>query len=175
MQSETIHNTSTLYRSDVRPDIVTEEVTLAKVITWADDNPQVWQIVTDTKSKAFGLGSSVYIGWAQRSMAPEAILERTRHFHDLVLGIEPHLSPSHFFVWRAQFTYENFLKKGFTGGFFQQHDEKHPRLCVTLDYTPETLEEVIDRFLYWCGRDYPTHHVTVNKKTVRQGGGLSNG
>lgn len=175
MKSEIIHNKTTLYRSELRPDIVTEEKVIADVIMWADANPHVWQIVTGTKSKAYGRGSCVYIGWAQRSMAPEAILERAKHFHDLVMGREPHLGPSHFFVWRAQFTFECYKKKGFTGGFFQQHDAKHPRMCSTLDYTPDTLEEVIDRFLQWCGRDCQTHHVTLDKKIVRQMEVTSNG
>ncbi len=171
MKAETIHNTTTLYRSNKRPDVTTDERDFAAAITWADANPHVWDIVSHKRSKAFGLGSCEFLGSAQRSMAPEAILERARHFHDLVTGREPHLGPSHFFVWRAQFTFQHYKESGFTGGFFQQHDERYPRLCVTLDYTPDTLKEVIDRFLAWCGRDYQSVRVTVDGKVVRSKAG----
>lgn len=171
MKTENIHNTTTLYRSEQRPDVYTDEREFADAIAWADANPHVWKIVTGTKSKAFGRGSCVYIGWAQKSMAPEAILERAHHFHQLVTGREPHLGPSHIMVWRAQFTFKHFKDAGFTGGFFQQHDGAHPRHCLSLDYTPDTLAEVIDRFLAWCGRDYQTARVTVDGTVVREVGG----
>lgn len=78
MKSETIHNTTTVYRSEARPDVCTERPKAAEAIAWADANTRVWQIVTTTRSKAFGRGCCVYIGWAQRSMAPEA--NRGTHF-----------------------------------------------------------------------------------------------
>jgi len=168
MQIKTSYHQRTCYRSDLHPEIETEDTNLAKVIRWADANPHVWKIVTTNKSKAYGRNSCNYIGWAQGKTTPEAILERARHFHDLVLGHEPHIGPSHIFVWRAQFTFEHFRDKNFTSGFFQQNDGKYSRNCMTLDYTPETLEEVIDRFLKWCGGSYKTEYVTVDKKVVRQ-------
>ena len=167
MKTETINSTLTLYRSEVRPDVTIDCPKVAVAIEWADANPRVWKIVTGTKSKAFGRGSCVYIGWAQKSLAPEAILERTEHFHRLATGTEPHLSANHIMCWRSRFTFEHYRDAGFTGGFFQQHDAKYPRHCLSLDYTPETLEEVIDRFLQWCARDYPTARVTVDGKVVR--------
>lgn len=175
MQQENITSNATLYRSEVRPDVSTDDAVVAQSIAWADANPHVWKIVTGTKSKAFGRCSCVYIGWAQKSMAPEAILERVEHFHRLVTGREPHLSPDHIMCWRAGFTFEHYRDAGFTGGFFQQHDAKFPRLCLTLDYTPGTLEEVIDCFLRWCGRDYQTARVTVDGKVVREVGGQTHG
>ncbi len=171
MRTETIHNTTTVYRSTKRPDVVTDARDLAQAIAWADANPHAWDIVSHKRSKAFGLGSCVYIGWAQRSMAPEAIIERIAHLHRLVTGTEPHLSREHFFCWRARYTFEHYRDKGFTGGFFQQHDERHPRLCMTLDYTPDSLPEVIDRFLLWCGTLHHTDRVTVGGAIVRQLGG----
>ena len=62
---------------------------------------------------------------------------------------------------------EHFRERGFTGGFFQQHDARYPRHCLSLDYTPETLEEVIDHFAQWCGSDYRTARVTVDGEVVR--------
>jgi len=175
MQIKTTYHQRTCYPSDLHPDIETENTNLAKVIRWADANPHVWKIVSNNKSKAFGRNSCVYIGWAQGKTSPEAVLERVNHFHELVNCNEPHISPSHFTHWRAQFTFEHYRDKGFTGGFFQQHDEKYPRNCMSLDYTPETLEEIIDRFLKWCGGNYKTQSITVDKKVVRQIGGLENG
>lgn len=175
MHPETLHSQTTRYRSSKRPDVVTDERALADTIAWADHHPHAWDIVSHTRSKAFGLGSCVYIGWAQRSMAPEAILERLSHFHRLATGTEPHLSANHIQCWTARHTFEHYRDKGFTGGFFQQHDERHPRLCMTLDYTPVTREEVIDRFLLWCGNLHYTDRITVDRVTVRQLGDKGHG
>ena len=117
------------YQSSVLPEVRTQNENLSRVITWADANPVAWKIVTNHRSKAFGLGSCVYIGWAQRSMAPEAILERVRHLYEVLHGRE-YPNPS-IFRWRACFTLEHYRDKGFTGGFFQQHDERYPRACLT--------------------------------------------
>jgi hypothetical protein len=175
MHAEAIHNTTTIYRSEHRPDVTTDDQRLADTIAWADANPSVWKIITTTKSKAFGRGSCVYIGWAQKSMAPEAILERLEHIQRLVTGREPHLSLDHIMCWRARFTFEHFHDLGFTGGFFQQHDERHQRLCLTLDYTPDSLGEVIDRFLRWCGNLHHTARITVDGLTVWEAGGQKHG
>lgn len=171
MKTEHIQSSLTIYRSEVRPDVSTDCPKAAEAIRWADANPRVWKIITTTKSNAFGRGSCVYIGWAQKSLAPEALLERLEHFYRLVTGTEPHLSAEHIMCWRARFTFEHFRYADFNGGFFQQHDLKYPRHCLTLDYTPGTLEEVIDRFIAWCGRNYQTTRVTVDGKVVREVGG----
>ena len=171
MKTETIHNTTTVYRSSKRPDVVTDERDLAAAIAWADQHPHAWDIVTHQRSKVFGLGSCVYIGWAQRSMAPEAILERAAHLHRFVVGIEPHLSHDHFLCWRARHTFQHYRDRGFTGGYFQQHDASYPRISLTLDYTPETLPEVVQGFLRWSGNLLSAARVTVDGKTVWEKGG----
>ena len=163
--TETI--TNVVYQSESMPEIRTTNPSLARAIAWADDHPVVWRIVTGRRSKAFGLGSCEYIGWAQKGMAPDAILERARHMYDLGEGRSPYHDSNSIFVWRAKFTLEHYQDKRFTGGFFQQHDAKYPRSCLTLDYTPETLQEVLDRFCAWMDRCYDTDHVTINKMTVR--------
>ena len=95
-------------------------------------------------------------------MEPDAILERVWHVHELGEGKSPYHDRDSIFVWRAKFTLEHYQDKKFTGGFFQQHDAKYPRSCLTLDYTPETLEEVLGRFCAWMDRGYETDHVTIN-------------
>ena len=159
------------FQSDLRPEIVTTDPYLAEVIAWADEHPVAWEIVTRTRSKAFGVGSCVYIGWAQRSNAPEAVLERLRHFRELVDGgdycMRIREGDDSIFVWRARFTLEHYRDKGFRGGIFQQHDARYPRSCLTLDHTPETLEEVLDKFCAWMDRCYSTSRITVDGKTVR--------
>ena len=159
------------FRSDVRPEIATESPELAEVIAWADDNPVAWEIVTRTRSKAFGTGSCVYIGWAQRNSAPEAVLERVRHFRELVDGgdcwMRKREGDDSIFVWRARFTLEHYRDKGFRSGFFRQHDARYPRSCLTPDYTPETLQQVLDQFCAWMDRYYNTTRITVDGKTVR--------
>lgn len=174
MKTVTEKITNIVYQSEFVPEVRTINQSLARTIAWADDHPVVWRIVIGRKSKAFGLGSCVYIGWAQKSMEPDAILERARHMHELGEGKCPYHDPNSIFVWRAKFTLEHYLDKKFTGGFFQQHDAKYPRSCLTLDYTPETLQEVLDRFCAWMDRCYDTDHVTINKMTVRTFDGKEN-
>jgi len=170
--AETI--TNIIYQSESMPSVHSINPAFARTIAWADDHPVVWRIITGRKSKAFGLGSCVYIGWAQRSVQSDALLERARQFHELVSGKSPYHASDSIFVWRARFTIDHFQDKGFTGGFFQQHDSKYPRSCLTLDYTPETLQEVLDHFCAWMDRAYNTDHVTINKMTVRTFGGKEN-
>ncbi len=157
-----------VFISEKRPDVCTACPDFEPVIQWADDNPVVWHIITARRSKAFGRGSCVYIGWAQKSMAPDAILERVRHFKELVDGNSPWHNADAIFRWRAQFTLAHYQENGFGGGFFQQHDAQYPRSCLTLDYTPETLEVVLDRFCAWMSRSYATQSVTLDRKTVRR-------
>jgi len=159
--------TQQVFRSEVMPEVQTTVPALSGPIAWADAHPVVWKVVTGRRSKAFGLGSCVYIGWAQRSNTPDAVLERVRHIHEVLERTRPYYTPDSIFVWRAKFTLDHFQDKGFTGGFFQQHDARYPRSCMTLDYTPETFEEVLDRFCAWMDKFYKTVRITVDSKTVR--------
>ena len=159
--------TTTFYQSEVLEHIKTSHHGFAPVIKWADAHPVVWRIVTGHRSKAFGLGSCEYIGWAQRSMEQDAILERAQHMFELVECKQPYYTLDSIFVWRAKFTIEHFQDKRFTGGFFQQHDAKFPRSCLSLDYTPETFQEVLDKFCAWMDKCYDSDHITVNGQIVR--------
>ena len=154
-----------VFRSDVRPEIESGFQADEAVLKWADEHPAVWQIVTGHRSKAFGIGSCEYIGWAQRSKEPNAVLERVRQIHGRVT--RPALRPDCIFQWRAQFTLAHFRDKGFKGGFFQQWDASFPRSCLTLDYTPDTLEEVTDRFAAWMDRHYATVRITLDGEIIR--------
>jgi hypothetical protein len=155
------------FRSEVRPGIETTYPDMAPVIEWADKNPHVYDIVTKKRSKAFGLGSCAYIGWAQKSPSPDAVLERLRHLHELIFDHSPpYYAPDNIFSWRAQFTLAHYRDKGFTGGFFQQHDGQYPRSCLTLDFTPETFEEVLDRFCSWVN-PRSTKTVLLDGEVVR--------
>ena len=156
-----------IFISEVKPEIYTTCPDFEQVIQWADENPVVWDIVSKTRSKAFGRGSCVYIGWAQNNKTPDAILERVRHFKEIVNGKSPYYTDDSIFLWRARFSLEHYKDKGFRGGFFQQHDAQYPRNCLTLDYTPETLEMVIDKFYEWIDHTYDTRRITIDGKTVR--------
>ena len=148
--------------SDVLPEVRTEDAELAKTIAWADSHPVVWKIVTGHRSKAFGRNSCEYIGWAQRSVAPEAILERARHFHSCV---DPNLRhglefrSTGIWGWRARFTLAHYRDSRFKGGLFQRFDGRYDRDCLTLDYTPEMLPEVVRNFMEWG-------HVSVAPSTT---------
>jgi len=168
MHSDEHTKTTPTWTSDVRPELHTTEPALADVIAWADAHPCAWDVVTHAKSKAFGLGSCEYIGWAQRRKDPEAVLERARHLHGLATGQDGFQSPASIFAWRARFTLERYREAGFTGGLLHQHDGRHFRLCMTMDYTPETLDGVVDRFVEWCRRDYRTEYITLDCRVVRR-------
>jgi len=168
MHRDEFTQSTIVWRSDVRPEVRTTNPAFADILMWADGHPCAWDVVCKTKSKAFGLGSCDYIGWAQRGMTSEAILERVQHLYGLASGRDAFQGPSSIFAWRARFTLEHYRDKGFAGGFFQQHDGNYPRLCMTMDYTPETLEDVVSRFIEWCGRDYKTEYITLNCEVVRR-------
>jgi len=144
------------------PEVSSELLNMAGVIRWADAVPQVWDIVTRKgrgRSVAWGPRSSHYIGWAQHSKAPDAILERLRHLKKLMEG-------SGFFAESARFTINFFGSSGFTGGFFQEFDERFSRGCVHLDFTPETKQAVIKGFLDWCGTSYRTQRLEIDGVVV---------
>lgn len=168
MRSEEMTQTRTVWRSDVLPEVRTSDQKLAEVIAWADGHPCAWEVVTTSKSKAFGIGSCEYIGWAQRAITPEAVLERARHLHGLITGRDAMPGPASIFTWRARFTLDHYKDHGFTGGVFRQHDGTFERLCLTMDYTPDTLEEVVSRFAQWCRHDYRTAYITLNSQIVRR-------
>jgi len=157
-----------IYQSELYPEIQTESNVYKDTIAWLDSCPIVYEIVTKTKSKAFGLGSSVYLGCIQKSNAPEAILGRLQQFRIELTKTMPSL-----FGWRAKFTLEHYKDKGFRGGFFQQWDTHFPRGCLVLDFTPETFENVIDKFeeLYVFGSGFNTRMITLktgkSKKTIK--------
>lgn len=153
MDIHTQQSTIRTYASGVLPEVSTTDPELARTIQWADAHPVVWKIVTGTRSKAFGRNSCEYIGWAQRCAAPEAILERARHFHE---SVDPELHrglnyrSTGIWGWRARFTFEHYQDKGFKGGFFQRFDGRFDRDCMSLDYTPETLPQVVRNFMEWA-------------------------
>jgi len=155
-----------VFVSEVHPEIYTELPRLSEAIAWADANPVAWEIVTKTRGKRshrFGPSSYFYIGWAQKSMAPEAILERLNAFYQAYLGNRNY----GIFQWSAKFTFEHFRDKGFTGGFFQVFDGKYYRECMTLDYTPDTLPEVVEQFRKWASLDWDNRNeIHLNKRRI---------
>ncbi len=174
------------FRSDVMPEIETRSREQAVLIEWADANPVAWKIVTQTRSKAWGRGSCVHIGWAQKADSTNAVLERLRRFHQSATAPAYSVSGFDRWAWGAQFTLTHYEDKRFRNGFFEQWDGSHDRHCATLDYTPETLDEVVKRFIEWCGGTYPMRAVRLDgdviqtfddkgnpTPTVLHGGGLS--
>ncbi len=150
------------------PQIQTTDPVVGEAIIWADQEAPVWHLLASRRSKAFGIGSSIYIGWAQNNRSTDALLERLRHFHQLVREANSEnrrLAPIQ--AWAAKFTFDHFYDQEFAGGFFQQHVGKYPCNCLTLDYTPETLEAVMDKFCEWMDRSQQTAKITLDGKTVR--------
>ena len=126
-------------------------------------NELIRKIVTGTKSEAFGKNSCFYIGWAQGNNSEQAVKHKIAQFKAELIGKDFQGKPiNSFFTKKARFTIKHYQDKGFTGGFFQQWDE-HPRSCTTLDYTPETLPEVLDSFKLWMAACFDTRRITIIK------------
>jgi len=147
------------YRSSLFPEFETSSESVATDIAWADENPDAWDIVRGSKSAAYGKKSSKYMG-CERGDEPRDVISRLRTFRR-------ELERNEFFGWSARFTMEHYRDKGFRGGLFQQFDGQYDRGCAVLDYTPETLDNVVDAFLAWCGTTFNTVAVTVDGKVVR--------
>jgi len=69
--------------------------------------------------------------------------------------------------WSARFTLDRYEYHGFTGGRFQQHIGKRPGVWRYLDYTPETFDDVLDRFCEWMDWPFKSCRIKVDGKTVR--------
>lgn len=166
MKSTSQAVTVVTYTSEVRPDVTSTNESDADTIAWADANPVAWKIVTSHKSAPYGKKSCFYIGWAQGSDSNAAVLCRIgmllqegRERRDSIWG------------WRARFTLKHYEDKQFKGGFFQQFDGEYDRGCMSLDYTPATREEVIDKFVEWCAQGpcrYATREIRIDGKCVRR-------
>lgn len=153
------------FQSEIVDEIKTTEPLLAHYIEWADKNPIVYKIVNETRSAPYGKNSSEYIGWA-RGGGPGAMIERIKWFKaELEKGAS-------FYQWRAQFTFDHYKDKNLRGGYFQQWDGKHPRGCAQVDYTPDTLQTVVDKFRDWCEHSpcgFHTEAIWLNEKPVWTG------
>lgn len=157
----------TLYSSDTCPAITTTDDALAQFIEWGDANPAAWAIVQGTRSKAFGRNSCFYLGCLQKSVSPQAALDRLVAYHRQLFPAYPDRPGETFQVWKAQFTLEHYRDKGFKGGLFQQFDGQYDRGCSTLDYTSATLDAVLERFVAWCGNTFETKALKIDGKVVR--------
>ena len=168
--------TTTYYQSEVLPDVRTENAALGEIIAWADANPVVWKIVTENRSKVFGKNANLYYGYERGGGPEKALLRAARFKEELERVYDPPLSKTRqdFWSWRARWTLENYAKKGFKSGYFQEWDEKFARGCTELDYNAASLEEAIDRFLTWCRSTcpYDTKKITVDGRMVRAVEGL---
>jgi len=178
MKTSEVVTTTTIYTSDVVPAIHGDHVRDGQLITWADANPIVWKIVMGTRSKAWGKGSSHYLG-SDRSDAPSAVLHRVavfKQYFTMGRASEQHgvfvdkPFNENIFQFSARFTLEHYNDKGFKGGFFQQFDGTYDRGCMTLDYTPGTLDGVVERFRAWCDAGlcrYETTAIKLDKRVIR--------
>ena len=163
---ETIKETVeiTEYRSTAYPQIRSSNSRDVEAIEFIDANPDVIEIVTGNKSSAFGAGSCVFIGWALHNNSREAILEKVKTILRNISGEFAGAYVGTIWNWRAHFTLEHYTDEGFTGGFFQAHD-RFARGCMSLDYTPETLPEVVKRFYDWSGNSN-TQKITIDGEEI---------
>jgi hypothetical protein len=168
--TETTHVVVT-YTSEICPEVFSTNPADGEIIAWGDAHPVAWKIVTGTRSKPFGKNASTYMG-CQRGDLPGSALSRLRTFRSELecsgcnkFFSSPQTPPT--LTWRARFTMDHYKDKGFRGGFFQQFDGTYNRGCAYLDYTPVTLDEVVARFVAWCGLPFPTCAVKIDGKVIR--------
>lgn len=168
LQEEVETVTTRRWRSSSYPEIAVEVPRDRAILEWAEANPQAYKIVRQgSRSKAFGPGSCVYIGWAQKCAAPEAVLERLRTLHNLAhsMGFYQCFDDEHIMCWRARYTLRFYGRKGFSGGIFttMQPGRKSSLDILTLDFTPETVEQVAARFARWARQGDEQTRVVVWK------------
>jgi hypothetical protein len=151
--------TTTHYDSRVYAGVTTTDPEMAKVIEWADNSDNVWNVVRQTRSCPFGRNSDTYMG-CKRGDTPFQALDRA-----MVLMDECQ-KPG---IWgfRARHTLAHYRDRGFKGGLFLQWDGTYNRNCIDLDFTPATLEEVLDQFQAWCGTTYDTKELRLDGQTLR--------
>jgi hypothetical protein len=148
------------FTSSVQPALSTEDESLAGAIEWADAHPVAYRIVMGARSAVFGRGSSEYFG-CDRGESAHCILRRLQH----LMG---RTKESGIFGWRARFTLEHYDDAGFRGALFQLWDGQYDRSALVLDYTPATLEAVLDQFVAWCDPFYKKVEVRIGKRVVRR-------
>lgn len=148
------------YVSTVEPGMATETESLAAAVEWADANPVAYHIVTAKKS-VFGRDSCEYMGLHRDGTDNESVLHRIEH-----LRLET-LKPG-IFGWRARFTVEHYLKRGFNSDLFRLWDGAYFRSSLQLDYTGATIETVLDQFVAWCDPYYAKAEVRVGDRVGRR-------
>jgi|APFre7841882654_1041346.scaffolds.fasta_scaffold134936_2 hypothetical protein len=149
------------FTSSMRPDVSTEIEAFAETIEWADANPVAYRIVTATRSAVFGRCSAEYLGCDQGGNDSARVVARLNHFRQ-------RLKEEGIFGWRARFTLAHYEAPGFRGDLFRLWDGEYLRSSIHLDYTPATLEAVLDQFVAWCDPYYRKVEVRIGKRVVRR-------
>ena len=155
----------TLYRSEILDWVETEDAALSHSIAWADALPVVYKILNEKRS-VFGKDSYQWISEAMGETA-HALLRRVALFRAQLKSSAP------FFNYLANFTLENYENPSLRKGFMQQWDGTYTRFCTSVDYTPDTLDAVIQRFRAWCDEEprlaFYTQEIWLDRKPVWSG------
>lgn len=158
------------YASESHPEVFSNDDRDREIIEWLDKNPIAFNIVTGTRSRAFGRNSCVYIGWAQRNNSVGAILQKLTRLKAEIEGrrcfSEGTVMAGTIWDYRAQFTFRHYRDKGFQGGLFRQWIGEYSTDCLTLDYTPKLLDEVVKKFIGWCRAGGERITIQKGKKVV---------
>lgn len=186
------------YSSEVDSNISTSSEGFAEIIEWADalharEGSNAYALVKDKKSAIFGHDGSDYLAYMRKRKDVEGVLERVMWLRQqlevaslpqqVTLGsfgtkLEHAIGPEDgrsFWRDRARFSLENFKKKGFRTGTFQQFaiwtdGKEYARAILDYDLTPETKDEILERFCGWMNASYAypnTSRVTLDGKDVR--------
>lgn len=172
MKNEMRVKKTLVYTSEIDPRVETSNEDWAKIIEWADELVVPHKIVNSSRCLTYGFNANAHLGWARSSASSEAILTRLEKLkHDY--------EQRDWYYGRARFAVENFEKKGFSSGLMQQHalwksedksEVEYSRACCYIDYTPKTLETIIDGFCGWMNSVLEfenTTRITLDGKNVR--------
>lgn len=152
-----VHNGRVFYASDICKRVRTQNPRMQQIIGPCDRMPVLWQIVTQPRSAAWGILSLHYNSHTRTS---DSILHRASILLDS-------FDRSDILGYSARFTVHYYAKPELRGGLFALCDERHTVASITLDYTPETLDEVVEQFFRFTDA-LPGATVTLNDKIIRR-------
>lgn len=157
-----------VYTSETVPKLETRDKELGVALQWADNHPVVYEICMNNKS-AWGQDSNYYLGY-ERGPETKSTIARIAKFRECCglsgRGEVGRTRAPNFFSWCARWTMTHYDEAGFKHGRFSQWDGTYDRGVANVDYSPGALDEIVTRFLKWCGPVFQTVEVRLDKSKV---------
>jgi len=152
------------WHSEVAEGISGKGLEAANAIDWADNNPIVWDIVMNNRSRAFGVNSKSYDCFGRGTTDARGGLARVNRVRELLQGQDLRNRIDRLLAWNIQITMEHYKDADFSGGLF----EIDLGLSLALDYVPATLAETIERYYQVWSAPYVDQSVMLDGVVVRK-------